>query len=173
VKIFLTTEDTEDKEGRSRAVRVLPAIRTAKARAFLLGLRPSVTHFNVVWRSATAVKERVGELVNHERHERHQKESLLEGAETSGRKPERVTFFATTEDTETWAFVGRGLQTAAYKSGSLGLSPSTYFSSYLNSPVFFTVRGRAGMTRGTKVGWGYQPNFLRLKNAVFLGWWGA
>jgi len=114
-----------------------------------------------------------GELVNHERHERHQKESLLEGAETSGRKPERVTFFATTEDTETWAFVGRGLQTAAYKSGSLGVSPSTYFSSYLNSPVFFTVRGRAGMTRGTKVGWGYQPNFLRLKNAVFLGWWGA
>ncbi|MEY4187349.1 MAG: hypothetical protein RIT02_2383 [Planctomycetota bacterium] len=32
---------------------------------------------------------------------------------------------------------------------------------------------RAGMTRGTKVGWGCEPVFLRLKNAAFWGWWGA
>jgi hypothetical protein len=29
------------------------------------------------------------------------------------------------------------------------------------------------MTRGTKVGWGCQNNFLRLKDAVFFQYWGA
>ena len=54
------------------------------------------------------------------------------------------------------------------KSRSLGFSPVTNFSSSLKFPVFFRGWGRAGMTRGTKVVWGYQPDFLRLKNAVFL-----
>ena len=33
--------------------------------------------------------------------------------------------------------------------------------------------GRAGMTRGTKVEWECETDFLWRKNAVFLGWWGA
>ena len=33
--------------------------------------------------------------------------------------------------------------------------------------------GRAGMTRGTKVEWECETDFLWWKNAVFLGWWGA
>ena len=31
----------------------------------------------------------------------------------------------------------------------------------------------SGMTRGTKVGWECETDFLWLKKAVFLGWWGA
>jgi len=89
-----------------------------------------VTRSNVVERSA-AVTERGGGFLNHERHETHEKESLMAVAGASN-------VFSTTEQTEhteTWALVGRVLQTAAYKSGSLGFSPGTYFWSSLNSRV--------------------------------------
>ncbi len=36
-----------------------------------------------------------------------------------------------------------------------------------------TCVARAFLTRGTKVEWECETDFLWRKNAVFLGWWGA